>query len=53
MPHDRLPQEILEHARAALEFAKAEGHDPVMDYADLTDQGLIGDAGGEKTVDLF
>jgi diguanylate cyclase (GGDEF)-like protein len=53
MPHDRLPQEILEHARAALEFAKAEGHDPVMDYADLADQGLIGDAGGEKTVDLF
>lgn len=54
MPHDRLPREIIENARAALEFAKTNGRDQVSDYAELVKAGLVGDKpDAEKTVELF
>jgi len=54
MHHDRLPREIIEHARAALEFAKTNGRDQVCDHTALIDAGLVSDGdAGEKAVELF
>lgn len=53
MRHDHLPQEIIDHAVAALAYAKDHGRDQVQDYAGLAAAGLVQGDGAERSVELF
>lgn len=52
--HDsQLPQDAIDAAWEALNYAKAQGRNQVQDYQTLTDEGLIAAPASEKAIELF